>query len=245
VWALALGAVWVLVVLVLQRSMLFPSHATRPHLEAGRGIAGLERLHVMTDEGEVEAWLLPGEGASADSPGRAVVFAHGNAELIDLALKVEQRESGECGLSWTNGLAGGRGFFGDGPEPLGACGPFGFRRFRLDLVGSNCAPGDSCVGFMELSEDGTLRVDEFGGTEEVVESTLPDNEIARARSVLATDLVGFLAMEMPCPSVTDSSAVMTLELATAALGAETAGCTEPIVSAARDLMYELAERPPP
>ena len=83
IWALALGAVWVLVVLALQRSMLFPSHAARPHLEAGRGIAGLERLHLAIDDGEVEAWLLPGDGATGDSPGPALVFAHGNAELID------------------------------------------------------------------------------------------------------------------------------------------------------------------
>src|SRR5690606_34255575 len=34
-------------------------------------------------EGRVEAWLLPGDGVSAERPGPAVVFAHGNAELID------------------------------------------------------------------------------------------------------------------------------------------------------------------
>ena len=44
--------------------------------------------------------------------------------LERLTLKVEVREDGECGLGWTNGLAAGRGFFGDGPYSIGPCGPF-------------------------------------------------------------------------------------------------------------------------
>lgn len=74
--ALVLGVTW------LQRAMLFPREMVRP-VESALATPGLERLWLDTDEGRVEAWLLPGDGASAERPGPAVVFAHGNAELID------------------------------------------------------------------------------------------------------------------------------------------------------------------
>lgn len=70
------------VVLGLQRYLVFPRHLVHapdpPHPVEGR-----ERLWLSTDEGEVEAWLLPGRGASAEHPSPLVIFAHGNAELID------------------------------------------------------------------------------------------------------------------------------------------------------------------
>lgn len=40
-------------------------------------------LWIASDQGPVEAWILPGDGVSEASPGPAVIFAHGNAELID------------------------------------------------------------------------------------------------------------------------------------------------------------------
>ena len=40
---------------------------------------------IDTREGEVEAWFIAGSGASITNPGPAVVYAHGNAELIDHA----------------------------------------------------------------------------------------------------------------------------------------------------------------
>jgi fermentation-respiration switch protein FrsA (DUF1100 family) len=64
----------------LQRLFLFPRHATEPLPDAGRGVPGLVHLDV---DGPVEGWLLPGDGVSAERPGPAVLFAHGNAELID------------------------------------------------------------------------------------------------------------------------------------------------------------------
>ncbi len=74
--ALVLGVTW------LQRAMLFPRAVPRP-VPAALAPPGLERMWIETDEGRVEAWLLPGDGVSAEHPGPAVIFAHGNAELID------------------------------------------------------------------------------------------------------------------------------------------------------------------
>lgn len=78
-------------VLGVQRWVLFPRYATAPDPTGGRDVHGLVRyrrpLSDRRGEAEperyVEAWFLPGQGASVDRPGPAVIFAHGNAELID------------------------------------------------------------------------------------------------------------------------------------------------------------------
>jgi len=49
----------------------------------GEGVAGLEKLWIDTDQGRVEGWFIPGQGVSRESPGPLVIYAHGNAELID------------------------------------------------------------------------------------------------------------------------------------------------------------------
>jgi len=67
----------------LSRMMLFPRFACLPVRNPGAGVEGLERLWIDTEAGSVEAWYLPAPGASADSPAPAVIFAHGNAELIE------------------------------------------------------------------------------------------------------------------------------------------------------------------
>lgn len=73
---LVFGVVW------LQRVMLFPRSFPR-QVPAALLTPGLERWWLESDGGEVEAWFLPGEGVDADHPGPAVIFAHGNGELID------------------------------------------------------------------------------------------------------------------------------------------------------------------
>jgi fermentation-respiration switch protein FrsA (DUF1100 family) len=65
----------------LERLILFPGQL----LGAPKGepqVAGLERMSIESDEGQVEAWFLPALGP-ADARRPAVVFAHGNGELID------------------------------------------------------------------------------------------------------------------------------------------------------------------
>ena len=67
----------------LQRFILFPRFRAEPVPGAGRGVPGLVPLNLEIDAGVVEGWLLPGDGVTAERPGPAVIFAHGNAELID------------------------------------------------------------------------------------------------------------------------------------------------------------------
>ncbi|HUU00472.1 MAG TPA: alpha/beta hydrolase [Myxococcota bacterium] len=66
-----------------QRRIIFPRYLTHPYPGAGNNIASLERIWIDTSEGKVEGWFIPGDGASAEHPAPLVIFAHGNAELID------------------------------------------------------------------------------------------------------------------------------------------------------------------
>lgn len=67
----------------LQRSMLFPREHAVPPPNPGAGIDDLERVWLDTPQGQVESWFLRGKDVTDDNPGPAVIFAHGNAELID------------------------------------------------------------------------------------------------------------------------------------------------------------------
>jgi len=75
---------WSVGVWWIQRYAIFPSHMTQPVPDRPpdlvRGDVGQISI---PDGGAVEYWFLPGAGVSAEQPGPAVLFAHGNAETID------------------------------------------------------------------------------------------------------------------------------------------------------------------
>jgi len=75
--------IWGISLFSLQRRIIFPRHYCQPDPEAGKNVPGLEKIRIESDEGSVESWFLPGDGVSGENPGPAVLFAHGNAELID------------------------------------------------------------------------------------------------------------------------------------------------------------------
>jgi len=66
----------------LLRAVLYPKEYALPVRDPGGGVDGLVRMHVDSTDGEVEGWFLP-RTAGEDTGGPAVIFAHGNAELID------------------------------------------------------------------------------------------------------------------------------------------------------------------
>ena len=79
VLGLWLGGGW-----LIQRWLVFPRQMIP---EIDRAELDLperrETWWLDTEAGPVEAWFLPGAGVGAANPGPAVVFAHGNAELIE------------------------------------------------------------------------------------------------------------------------------------------------------------------
>ncbi|MEM6855867.1 MAG: alpha/beta fold hydrolase, partial [Planctomycetota bacterium] len=66
-----------------QRLLVFPG-AYFPAAGSPDLPAGVEVWTRDTDEGGVEAWIMPGRGATPETPGPAVVFTHGNGETISI-----------------------------------------------------------------------------------------------------------------------------------------------------------------
>lgn len=83
-WLLFFGllyALWLGMLIGCQRHMVFPgmnfTHQLTPPPP------NTEVLTLQTDAGTGQAWLMLGEGRTPDTPGPAVIFAHGNGEFID------------------------------------------------------------------------------------------------------------------------------------------------------------------
>jgi fermentation-respiration switch protein FrsA (DUF1100 family) len=66
----------------LEQLILFPGHMLGAPSRFP-DVRGLEKTTVTSSEGEVEAWFLPPFGEPSGAPRPAVVFAHGNGEIID------------------------------------------------------------------------------------------------------------------------------------------------------------------
>lgn len=81
-------AAWLIFGLVAQRWFVFPGRLIpESRVDPRQFDPSIEVWHLQTDAGPVEAWYLPakdgaGEGQPS-APGPAVIFAHGNGELID------------------------------------------------------------------------------------------------------------------------------------------------------------------
>lgn len=72
-----------LVLAALQRQFLFPRHLIRAPDEPRTLPKAGEQVWIETPEGRVEGWYMKGDGRSKRDPGPAVLFTHGNGEIID------------------------------------------------------------------------------------------------------------------------------------------------------------------
>lgn len=68
-------------VYIFQRSLIFPRSVIPPFSDPVRR-PGMEVLSIQSGKERVEAWFIPADPAF-QGPRPAVIFAHGNAELID------------------------------------------------------------------------------------------------------------------------------------------------------------------
>jgi fermentation-respiration switch protein FrsA (DUF1100 family) len=81
-WVLVLYSAYIGFIFLMQRQIMFPrGMIPDPAPEAGK-VPGREQIWLDTSSGRVEAWYLP-PTALRQRPGPAVMFAHGNGELID------------------------------------------------------------------------------------------------------------------------------------------------------------------
>ncbi len=82
-WALLAYTLWCTLLFVLQRQILFPRGLIPGWPGSNRNIPGLEKIWLDTASGKVEAWYLAPAGSSPQGRIPAVIFGHGNGELID------------------------------------------------------------------------------------------------------------------------------------------------------------------
>ena len=68
---------------IFQRQILFPRSQVGVPSGIAKNIAGLEKMWLHISYGKVEAWFLPPTPDRGAESAPAVIFAHGNAELID------------------------------------------------------------------------------------------------------------------------------------------------------------------
>lgn len=67
----------------IERAFLYHPRAAPSHERWAERTPDLERWWITTPEGRVEAFFVPGAGVSRDRPGPLLIYAHGNAEVID------------------------------------------------------------------------------------------------------------------------------------------------------------------
>ncbi len=78
---LALYLVYGAILFFMQRRFIFPRHLIRTPAPTPTDASGIERIWLNTGAGRTETWLLSPKLDARPVP--AVIFAHGNAELID------------------------------------------------------------------------------------------------------------------------------------------------------------------
>jgi fermentation-respiration switch protein FrsA (DUF1100 family) len=76
---------------LLQRQVLFPRYMIPNPGATDADAMGIETLWLETSFGKVEAWFLRPAAGAAATPAPAVIFAHGNGELIDFWPKMLDR----------------------------------------------------------------------------------------------------------------------------------------------------------
>jgi pimeloyl-ACP methyl ester carboxylesterase len=82
-WAIALYLLYCGLLFLFQRRLMYPVNLIQP-TEIPSGIAEkIERDWLMTAQGKTETWFLPPAAGSRNGRAPAIIFAHGNAELMD------------------------------------------------------------------------------------------------------------------------------------------------------------------
>jgi pimeloyl-ACP methyl ester carboxylesterase len=69
---------------VMQRQILFPRYAIPKPPHSDPKNVGLEKIQLDVGFGMVQAWYIPPAAGQTTAPFPAVIFGHGNGELIDL-----------------------------------------------------------------------------------------------------------------------------------------------------------------
>ncbi len=82
-WAVAIYFTYCSLLFLLQRRIIYPHSMIPLPAESAPSIPGMETIWLNTSFGNVEAWFLPAVTGRDSLPAPAVIFGHGNGEIID------------------------------------------------------------------------------------------------------------------------------------------------------------------
>jgi len=82
-WTFLLYLAFCCFLFVMQRRIIFPRSQIPYTPGTGKDIPGIEKIWLTTSSGKVETWFMPPLLHHSTEPAPAVIFGHGNAELID------------------------------------------------------------------------------------------------------------------------------------------------------------------
>ncbi|MGB2688580.1 MAG: alpha/beta hydrolase [Desulfobacterales bacterium] len=81
-WTLSFYLVYCGFLFLMQRQILFPRYLIGTQYKS-EDLPFMEKIWIKTSFGKTEAWFLPPDPMNNVEPSPAVIFAHGNGELID------------------------------------------------------------------------------------------------------------------------------------------------------------------
>lgn len=113
------------------RRLVFQPHKIESIPAFPEDATGLKRFWLKTEQGDVEGWLLEGNGDDLAHPGPAVLMAHGNRELIDFYLS---RASGYQQMGFTVLLGEYRGYGRSAGSPSRERIASDFKKFYDQLI---------------------------------------------------------------------------------------------------------------
>ncbi len=82
-WLFVCYAAYCVFLFFMQRQILFPRSLIPTPPQPDEDLPGVEEIWLDTPSGKVEAWFLPANREDSPQGAPAVIFAHGNGELID------------------------------------------------------------------------------------------------------------------------------------------------------------------
>lgn len=83
IWIVFIYSAYCCLLFLLQRRIIFPRHVIGSFPESVSHTPELEKIWLDTSYGKIESWYLPPDSNIAEKPAPVIIFAHGNAELID------------------------------------------------------------------------------------------------------------------------------------------------------------------
>jgi len=97
-WPLCIYVAYCGLLFFLQRQIMFPRGMIPQPSPSAQKLPGLEKIWLETESGKVESWLLLPVSKTAAGPAGAIIFGHGNGELIDF-WPDDLRGFGQLGLA--------------------------------------------------------------------------------------------------------------------------------------------------